>query len=64
MHCLIDDFYEIYRERYNIIKNISDMIAKSEEIPSLEKYRLKPNYAERFIANLRKILEQEKRGHF
>ena len=32
---------------------------KSEEIPSLEKYRLKPNsMPEGFIANLRKILEQ------
>ena len=53
-----DDFYEIYRERYNIIKHQRE-IAKSEEIPSLEKYRLKPNsMQERFIANLRKILEQ------
>ena len=53
-----DDFYEIYRERYNIIKHQRE-IAKCEEIPSLEKYRLKPNsMQERFIANLRKILEQ------
>ena len=53
-----DDFYEIYSERYNIIKHQRE-IAKSEEIPSLEKYRLKPNsMQERFIANLRKILEQ------
>ena len=53
-----DDFYEVYRERYNIIKHQRE-IAKSEEIPSLEKYRLKPNsMQERFIANLRKILEQ------
>ena len=37
-----DDFYEIYRERYNIIKHQRE-IAKSEEIPSLGKYRLKPN---------------------
>ena len=53
-----EDFYEVYKERYNIIKHQRD-IAKSEEIPSLEKYRLKPNsMQERFIANLRKILEQ------
>ena len=50
--------YEVYKERYNIIKHQRE-IAKSEEIPSLEKYRLKPNsMQERFIANLRKILEQ------
>ena len=53
-----DNFYEVYKERYNIIKHQRE-IAKSEEIPSLEKYRLKPNsMQERFIANLRKILEQ------
>ena len=53
-----DDFYEVYKERYNIIKHQRE-IAKSEKIPSLEKYRLKPNsMQERFIANLRKILEQ------
>ena len=53
-----EDFYEVYKERYNIIKHQRE-IAKSEEIPSLEKYRLKPNsMQERFIANLRKILEQ------
>ena len=53
-----EDFYEVYKERYNIIKRQRE-IAKSEEIPSLEKYRLKPNsMQERFIANLRKILEQ------
>ncbi len=51
-----DEFYEVYRERYNIIKHQRE-IAKSEEIPSLEKYRLKPNsMQEQFIANLRKIL--------
>ena len=55
---LYDDFYEVYKERYNIIKHQRE-IAKSEEIPSLEQYRLKPNSMhERFIANLRKILEQ------
>lgn len=53
-----DDFYEVYKERYNIIKHQRD-VAKREEIPSLEKYRLKPNsMQERFIVNLRKILER------
>ena len=42
---------------YYIIKHQRE-IAKSEEIPSLEKYRLKPNSMQQgFIANLRKILE-------
>lgn len=54
---LYEDFYEVYKERYNIIKHQRE-IAKSEEIPSLEKYRLKPNSMQQgFIANLRKILE-------
>ena len=53
-----DDFYEVYKERYNIVKHQRE-IAKSEEILSLEKYRFKPNsMQERFIANLRKILER------
>ena len=54
---LYEDFYEVYKERYTIIKHQRE-IAKSEEIPSLEKYRLKPNSMQQgFIANLRKILE-------
>ena len=54
---LYEDFYEVYKECYNIIKHQRE-IAKSEEIPSLEKYRLKPNSMQQgFIANLRKILE-------
>lgn len=54
---LYEEFYEVYKERYNIIKHQRE-IAKSEEIPSLEKYRLKPNSMQQgFIANLRKILE-------
>lgn len=53
-----EEFYEVYRERYNIIKHQRE-IAKREEIPSLEKYRLKPNFMqEQFIANLRKILQR------
>lgn len=51
-----DEFYEVYQERYNIIRHQRE-IAKREEIPSLEKYRLKPNsMQEQFIVNLRKIL--------
>lgn len=54
-----DEFYEVYQERYNIIKHQRE-IAKREEIPSLEKYRLKPNSMQEqfivFIVNLRKIL--------
>ena len=50
-----DDFYEIYTERYNIIKHQRE-IAKSEEIPSLEKYRLQPNSMQvGFITNLKKL---------
>ena len=51
-----DNFYEEYKERYQIIKRQRE-IAKSEEIPSIEKYRLKPNAMQvGFITNLRKIL--------
>lgn len=34
-----DDFYEVYKERYNIVKHQRE-IAKSEEILSLEKYSI------------------------
>lgn len=52
-----DEFYEIYKERYKIIKKQRE-IAKQEEIPSIDKYRLQPNAMQvGFIANLRKILE-------
>ena len=53
-----DIFYEEYKERYQIIKRQRE-IAKSEETPSIEKYRLKPNAMQvGFITNLRKILEK------
>lgn len=53
-----DSFYEEYKERYRIIKRQRE-IAKSEETPSIEKYRLKPNAMQvGFITNLRKILEK------
>lgn len=52
-----DEFYEIYKERYKIIKKQRE-IAKSEEIPSAEKYRLQPNSMQvGFIVNLKKIIE-------
>lgn len=52
-----DDFYENYKEKYKIIKRQRE-IAKQEEIPSIEQYRLQPNAMQiGFIANLRKILE-------
>lgn len=52
-----DEFYETYLERYKIIKRQRE-IAKNEEIPSVEKYRLQPNSMQvRFIINLKKIIE-------
>jgi superfamily II DNA or RNA helicase/HKD family nuclease len=52
-----DEFYEIYKERYEIIKK-QRQIARSEELPSIEKYRLQPNSMQvSFIVNLRKIIE-------
>lgn len=52
-----DEFYENYKERYQIIKRQRE-IAREEEIPSIEKYRLQPNSMQvGFITNLRKIME-------
>ncbi len=52
-----DAFYENYKESYEIIKKQRE-IAKSEEIPSVEKYRLQPRPMQvSFIVNLRKIIE-------
>lgn len=51
-----DEFFEAYQERYRIIKKQRE-IAKQELIPSIEKYKLKPNDMQiGFIDNLRKIL--------
>lgn len=51
-----NDFIEIYKERYQIIKK-QRAIARQEEIPSIERYKLQPNNMQiRFIQNLRKIL--------
>ena len=52
-----DEFYEVYKERYKIIKKQRE-IAKSEEIPSVEKYRLQLNSMQvGVIVNLKKIIE-------
>lgn len=52
-----DEFYEIYKERYKIIKKQRE-IARNEELPSVEKYRLQPNSMQvGFIVNLKKIIE-------
>lgn len=51
-----DDFFELYKERYQIVKKQRE-IARWEETPSVEKYKLTPNDMQvGFIANLRKIL--------
>ena len=52
-----DEFYEIYKERYKIIKKQRE-IARNEELPSIEKYRLQPNSMQvGFIVNLKKIID-------
>lgn len=52
-----EEFYEIYKERYKIIKKQRE-IARSEELPSVEKYRLQPNSMQvGFIVNLKRIIE-------
>lgn len=51
-----EDFYETYRERYNIIKK-QRAIAAQENPLSLQKYTLKPNsMQEEFIVNLKKMI--------
>lgn len=51
-----DEFYESYKEKYRIIKRQRE-IAKKEEVPSVEKYKLQPNAMQvGFITNLRKII--------
>lgn len=52
-----NEFFDIYKERYKIIKK-QRQIARREELPSIEKYRLQPNSMQvSFIVNLRKIIE-------
>ena len=54
---IFDDFYESYKEKYKIIKRQRE-IARQEEIPSIDKYRLQPNAMQvGFITNLRKMIE-------
>ena len=51
-----DEFFERYKERYQIVKRQHE-IAQREETISIEKYKLTPNNMQvSFIANLRKIL--------
>lgn len=53
-----DEFFEIYRTRYEIIQHQREE-AKKDSLPSFEKYTLKPNsMQEEFIVNLRKIMEK------
>ncbi len=53
-----DEFYENYKERYNVIKHQRE-IARKEKLTSIEKYRLRPNDMQiEFITNLRKILSK------
>ena len=51
-----DKFYEIYKERYYIIKRQRE-IASQGNVVSLQKYTLKPNFMqEQFIVNLKKMI--------
>ena len=52
-----DDFYENYKQMYEIIKKQRE-IAKRDEISSTEKYKLEPNSMQvGFITNLRRIVD-------
>ena len=52
-----DDFYENYKQKYEIIKKQRE-IAKRDEIASTEKYKLEPNSMQvGFITNLRRIVD-------
>lgn len=52
-----DEFFEIYKEKYNVIKHQRE-ISKKAQITSLQDYKLQPNSMQvRFITNLRKIIE-------
>nr|MBP3597899.1 DEAD/DEAH box helicase [Eubacterium sp.] len=53
-----EDFIDEYRVNYEIVKKQKE-IAKKQQIPSLEQYRLQPNSMQvSFISNLKKIIEQ------
>ena len=52
-----DDFYENYKQKYEIIKK-QRKITKRDEIASTEKYKLEPNSMQvGFITNLRRIVD-------
>ncbi len=54
-----DEFYNIYKQRYEIIKHQRE-IAKAEEVVQVEKYRLEPNSMQvGFINNLKAIIAQK-----
>lgn len=56
-----EEFYEIYKEKYQIIKHQRELI-KKENMPHIDSYRLKPNHMQvGFIANLRTILAEGER---
>lgn len=61
--CEYDEFIERYRVKYEFVKK-QRVLAKREEITSIETYRLQPNSMQiGFIANLRKMREAgEKRA--
>lgn len=51
-----EEFYSLYEERYKIVKKQRE-IARKEELPSLDVYRLKPNDMQvSFIRNLKQIV--------
>ena len=53
-----DEFFDKYNEEYRVIKHQRE-IAKSENVVSVEKYKLKPNKMQvGLITNLRKIIEK------
>ena len=53
-----EDFYENYREKYNIIKRQRE-IARRDSVTSIEKYKLQPNSMQvGFIQNLKKIINK------
>ncbi len=53
-----NDFIEEYKIRYGIIKKQRE-IAKQEQFPSVETYKLQPNLMQvKFIANLQKMLAE------
>ncbi len=51
------DFIELYKINYDLVQK-QKKLAKQEEVPSIEQYRLKPNKMQvEFVANLHKLRE-------